>query len=754
MNKKIFSWIMALALIVSILPVPGMHNHAHAVVKGDPCVNCGECSGFKPPSWTVNEPLFWGGSPCANCSCQGDLHYVQVIPCTYLDEPDFTVEVTCMHGGYDAYRCLVCDKIHYKYENVVEDPDPNAHDFVNGFCINEDEDGNRCTEHQHLWKNGKCVRVASCTATHPCADADFTKVDVDSVVAGNCATPTTYNLLCQVCGAAKPMIGEKDVNNHDWQADGTCANGCGNGCAHPEWDGVTCTTCGATHTRYTHISEGCIETTHIPATCVSVGVLKLSYMCGAVEYVDGYFTDPNNHNWQSNGMCGNEGCDESCVHVWKDGVCTKCTMPCEHPETHLDPIEEANCKNEGIADVHCDDCGLVIGTEVLPVDPDNHDYVVFPFGAGYCVRCNDVNVNYEDFEDVLPEKEPVEDPCDEHQWASLAFGAWYCTKCGAAATDIKPLDPEICDHADTYIEVVEAATCKKEGTAKEICDICEEVLDENVVLPIDKENGHDLVIFPFGASWCNRCYEINVNYEDFIEPENPQDSCDHEWVSFPFGVWLCPKCMKQTEEDPTVPVEPEEEEVCEEHQWAHLEFGAWYCTKCGASATDIKPLDPEKCDHADTYLKAIDAATCVATGLGNKVCDICETVLEEGVELPIDPNAHQWATDENDKLYCELCGIFESDLPEEEPCEHDWAAVATGWYCWKCNSVTLDDPFATEPVVLRGDANDDGVVDGRDVIRLMKYLVGGASINEANSDVNEDGAIDGRDVVRLMKKVL
>ena len=108
----------------------------------------------------------------------------------------------------------------------------------------------------------------------------------------------------------------------------------------------------------------------------------------------------------------------------------------------------------------------------------------------------------------------------------------------------------------------------------------------NVILPIDKENGHDLVIFPFGASWCNLCHEINVDYEDFIEPENPQDSCDHEWVSFPFGVRLCPKCMLQTEEDPTVPVEPEEPKYCEnnEHQWASLAFGAWYCTKCGAKA--------------------------------------------------------------------------------------------------------------------------------------------------------------------------
>ena len=661
-----------------------------------------------------------------------------------------------MHGGYDAYRCQTCKTIHYKHENVVEDPDPNAHDFVNGFCINEDNDGNRCTEHQHLWKNGKCVRVASCTATHAHTDANFTKVDVNSVVAGNCAAPTTYNLLCDVCGGSKAMTGEKDPTKHDWQPDGTCANGCGATCEHTTFVDNKCAQCGCPN--HAHPGEAFTDELKTPGTCVKGAVYTRTYACGATEDITAEI-DPDAHDWTPSGECANTGCDQACAHNWENGVCTECDYACKHPETHLDTVEEANCKNEGIADVHCDDCGLVIGTEVLPVDSKNHDYVVFPFGAGYCVRCNDINVNYEDFKDVLPEKKPVENPCEEHQWASLSFGAWYCTKCGASATDIKPLEPEICDHADTYIEVVEAATCKKEGSAKEICDICETVLDENVVLPIDKENGHDLVIFPFGASWCNLCSEINVNWEDFVEPENPQDTCDHNWHKVTHNGYFCDKCQKITTDENEVNApkeEPEEPEYCEdnEHEWATLGFGAWVCLKCGANSTNIFPLEPEYCDHPGYIIEVTTPATCVATGLGNKVCDLCETVLEEGVEVAIDPEAHQWATDENDKLYCELCGIFESDLPEEEPCEHDWAAVATGWYCWKCNSVTLDDPFATEPVVLRGDANDDGVVDGRDVIRLMKYLVGGASINEANSDVNEDGAIDGRDVIRLMKKVL
>lgn len=59
------------------------------------------------------------------------------------------------------------------------------------------------------------------------------------------------------------------------------------------------------------------------------------------------------------------------------------------------------------------------------------------------------------------------------------------------------------------------------------------------------------------------------------------------------------------------------------------------------------------------------------------------------------------------------------------------------------------------PDKLLGDVNGDGVVDGRDSVRLMKYLLDSTvQIVDVNSDVNEDGVIDGRDSIRLMKMLL
>lgn len=53
---------------------------------------------------------------------------------------------------------------------------------------------------------------------------------------------------------------------------------------------------------------------------------------------------------------------------------------------------------------------------------------------------------------------------------------------------------------------------------------------------------------------------------------------------------------------------------------------------------------------------------------------------------------------------------------------------------------------------LPGDANEDGIVDIRDIVRLAKYLGGyDVAINESNSNVNGDSVIDIRDIVRFAK---
>ncbi len=68
-------------------------------------------------------------------------------------------------------------------------------------------------------------------------------------------------------------------------------------------------------------------------------------------------------------------------------------------------------------------------------------------------------------------------------------------------------------------------------------------------------------------------------------------------------------------------------------------------------------------------------------------------------------------------------------------------------------------PFGTYTPPLPGDINGDGVVDGRDALRLMKYLAGEEDpetgelyiINENSADVTVDGTVDELDLLLLMK---
>jgi hypothetical protein len=52
-----------------------------------------------------------------------------------------------------------------------------------------------------------------------------------------------------------------------------------------------------------------------------------------------------------------------------------------------------------------------------------------------------------------------------------------------------------------------------------------------------------------------------------------------------------------------------------------------------------------------------------------------------------------------------------------------------------------------------GDANEDGVIDGRDVIRC-KSVVLGLAAETCGADANVDGVVDGRDVIRIKSMVL
>lgn len=56
------------------------------------------------------------------------------------------------------------------------------------------------------------------------------------------------------------------------------------------------------------------------------------------------------------------------------------------------------------------------------------------------------------------------------------------------------------------------------------------------------------------------------------------------------------------------------------------------------------------------------------------------------------------------------------------------------------------------PGAVPGDVNADGTVDGRDVLRLSRFIVGQeVEVSAWAADVNGDGKVDGRDLLRLAR---
>ena len=193
--------------------------------------------------------------------------------------------------------------------------------------------------------------------------------------------------------------------------------------------------------------------------------------------------------------------------------------------------------------------------------------------------------------------------------------------------------------------------------------------------------------------------------------------------------------------------EPGQEATCTEKGTE----ACWRCTDCGALfhgngslyAIDRVGTTPRK-DHQTKEVNRRDA-TCTEEGVAEThyVCTVCgkqfgemEAHNEITVPMTVPKKGHsgEWTltasvedgdfVEESFERTCTVCGVKETKT------------------------------FRRCLTPLPGDVNGDGVFDGRDAIRLMKYLAEDeedTDIVEGNADVNEDGVVDGRDLVRIVK---
>lgn len=157
-----------------------------------------------------------------------------------------------------------------------------------------------------------------------------------------------------------------------------------------------------------------------------------------------------------------------------------------------------------------------------------------------------------------------------------------------------------------------------------------------------------------------------------------------------------------------------------------------YCEVCGETLTPREEIPP--LGHSTVIAQGVDPS-CTQSGMTEgEVCEVCGEVLKVQEEIPaLGHDVGVWVIVNEATLEAE--GLKEKRCP----------------VCGYVLEVEIL-PKLEEEIRVSGDVSGDGVIDGRDLLRLAKYIGGHeVDINEKNASVNGDDVIDGRDLLRLAK---
>ena len=135
------------------------------------------------------------------------------------------------------------------------------------------------------------------------------------------------------------------------------------------------------------------------------------------------------------------------------------------------------------------------------------------------------------------------------------------------------------------------------------------------------------------------------------------------------------------------------------------------------------------CHKAETIPAVVVTCTDLGYTEGTK-CATCGMIISQ--PQPINPVGHLWDD-----------GVVTKEPTHYEDGERTYT-------CQVCGKKQVD-PTPPLPYI-PGDINGDGVVNNKDLTRLMKYLAGeDVTVVQAALDVNGDKAVNNKDLTRLMK---
>ena len=435
----------------------------------------------------------------------------------------------------------------------------------------------------------------------------------------------------------------KAETNHNWDAGTVISEAT---CAKTGTIVYHCSICEETRTEtipkkeHTIVKDNAVE-----ATCEIEGKTEGSHcsVCNTVIKKQ-EFVPKKEHSWNSGEIIREATCTKDGIKKITCTVCKETKIEIITQKVHTivrDEAIPATCKETGkTAGSHCSVCNTVIqAQETIPKTEHSWD-------AGTIVE---------------------EASCTEEGIEKIT-----CTVCGESKTEkVAPAGHIVVK--DEAIEATCATTGKTEGSH---CDVCNEVLQEQKVIPkkghtVVKDEAVEATCTATGKTEGSHCSVCNT----VIQAQEIIPKTDHRW---------------------------NDGEIVTEATCTETGIKKISCTVCGESKTEsVAPTG-----HTVVKDEAVEA-TCTATGkTEGSHCSVCNKVLQEQAVIP--QTDHSWDDGEIvteatcteagiKKISCTVCGESktESVAPTGHTVVKDEAVEATctatgkteGSHCSVCNKV-------------------------------------------------------------------
>ena len=495
----------------------------------------------------------------------------------------------------------------------------------------------------HVEKLAKTLKAATCTTTglgkyvcELCGEnlgyktiaAEHAWDDGVVTTEATCGEDGEKLYTCSVCGEEKnEVIPATDEHTFEEQyIDATCEE--------PAKVGEKCSVCGEEgETEVVADSEPLghdpvLDTTnkkYVAATCEEGGLD--TFKCSRCDYTKEEETEALGHDYDDgeyvDADCENGAgvkytcslCGDSYVDELKDDLAVPALG---HTEEAVEDIP-ATCKTTGwTGKVICSVCGKVTNEgEVAPVDSSAH-------------------------------KDKLEKTIREATCTTTGIGKYVCELCG------EDLGYKTIPASHSWDEgtVVTEATCGKAGEITYTCTVCSEEKTEEIPATGEHKWTEGYVDATCTepakvGTVCEICGAADGAVTEIGEPAGhkyeEELSTEPTCTEAGEATYTCSVCGDSYTE--TVPALGHTEGEAELVEATCTENGKSVvkCTVCGEVVTedDLGNLDPAT-GHTPVAMDEV-AATCTKAGsTGGKGCSVCEAVIEQPKETPVDSDAHNY----------------------------------------------------------------------------------------------------------------